>query len=211
MIIKNELIMDIIDREWKMFRNVKNIGGRAACQENFATFFINRMSQAESWSVPALMSYLRDLETAELNGRNLLAEKYARMMASTSPDDYKRIVHLLPALDDDVMNLVEQIVRVVLEWEKQLADQYPHIIQQGRPISSSRDTPITTSVETYLRGELLTFSLKTLKLYYENVMEQKAENINGSEVILEAMIKQYGHASLEQANEEMRKTHVFNP
>jgi hypothetical protein len=33
MIQNNTLIMDIIDREWRMFKDVKNIGGKAACQE----------------------------------------------------------------------------------------------------------------------------------------------------------------------------------
>ena len=196
--------MDIIDREWQMFQNVNNIGGKAACQEHFATFFINRMSQAESWSTAALTSYLDDLETAEKDGRNLLSEKYARMMASTSPDYYQQIVHILPDLGDDVINIVEKIVQEVMEWEMELAEQYPHIIQQGRPISSSQDTETITSVETYLRGELLTYSLRTLELYYDNVKKQKSENINGSKLIIESMIKQHGYASLDQANAAMK-------
>jgi hypothetical protein len=201
---KNELIMDIIDREWEMFQNVNNLGGRAACQDDFATFFVNRMSQAESWSEPVLKSYLNDLEAAKQNGRNLLSEKYARMMASTSPEYYNQIAHLLPPLDDDAIRIVDNIIGMVLEWERELADQYPHVIQKGRPLLSSQDTQNATSVETYLRGELLTYSLKTLKLYYENTMKQKSENSNGSKIILEAMIKQYGYTSLEQANQAMK-------
>jgi hypothetical protein len=42
-------------------------------------------------------------------------------------------------------------------------------------------------------------------------MKQKAEDINGSQCILESMIKQYGYASLEEANESMRRNHVPNP
>ena len=200
---KDKMIVEIVDREWKMFKNVNNIGGKASCQEDYATFFINRMSQAESWSEPTLNSYMNDLETAEKNGRNPLAEKYGRMMASTSPAYYKRIAHLLPPLDDEVICLVEQIIRIVLEWEIELAEQYPYIVQRGRPISSSQDTPNVTSVETYLRGELLTFSRKTLELYCKNVLKQQSENINGSKIILESMVKQYGYTSLQQTNEEM--------
>ena len=200
---KDKMIVEIVDREWKMFKNVNNIGGKASCQEDYATFFINRMSQAESWSEPTLNSYMNDLETAEKNGRNPLAEKYGRMMASTSPVHYKRIAHLLPPLDDEVIYLVERIVQIVLEWELELADQYPYIVQRGRPIFSSQDTPNVTSIETYLRGELLTFSRKTLELYYKNVLKQQSENINGSKIILESMVKQYGYTSLQQTNEEM--------
>jgi len=195
--------MDIIDREWKMFKNVNNIGGKASCQENYATFLINRMSQAESWSEPTLDSYLNDLEIAEKDGRNLLSEKYARMMASTSPVDYKRIAHLLTHISDEVLSLVDQIVYIVLEWEIELANQFPNIVQRGRPLFSSQDTPNVTSLETYLRGELLTYSPKTLELYYNNVLKQKSENMNGSKIILENMVKQYGYTSLQQANEKI--------
>jgi hypothetical protein len=199
---RDELIMDIIDREWNMFKNVNNIGSRASCQEDYATFLINRMGQAESWSEPTLQSYLSDLETAEKEGRSLLSEKYARMMASTSPADYKQIAHLLPPISNEVHSLVDQIVYIVLEWEMELASQYPNIVQRGRPLFSSQDTPTVTSLETYLRGELLTYSLKTLELYYDHVQKLKSESINGSKLILEFTVKQYGYASLKQANEK---------
>jgi len=142
---KSALIIDIIDKEWDMFTKVNNIGGKTACQEDFATFFVSRMSQSESWSEPALRSYLNDLEIAEQNGKNLLSEKYARMMASTSPDYYRRIVHLLPPLDEKTVQIVEKIVQIVLGWETDLADQYPYIIQKGRPLFSSQDTQAVTS------------------------------------------------------------------
>jgi hypothetical protein len=200
---KDELIMEIIDREWRMFKDVNNIGGRASCQEDYATFLINRMSQVESWSEPALESYLNDLETAEADGRNLLSEKYARMMASTSPADYKRIAHLLPPLDNEVLSLTYEIVHIVLEWELELAKQYPNIVQRGRPLFSSQDTVSITSLETYLRGELMTYSKKTLELYYDNILKLKSENKNGSKIILESTVKQYGYTSLQQANEKL--------
>jgi len=195
--------MDIVDREWQMFKNVNNIGGRASCQDDYATFLINRMGQAESWSEQTLESYLSDLETAEKDGRNLLSEKYARMMASTSPAEYNKIVHMLPKISDDALSMVDQIVYVVLEWEMELANRYPNIIQRGRPLFSSQDTPTVTSLETYLRGELMTYSVKTLELYFENVRRLKSENINGSELILEFTVKQYGYSSLRQANEKL--------
>lgn len=96
---KEDLVARIVEIEWKMFQNVPNIGGRAACQEDLNTFEIMRSSQAMSWSEAALESYLGDLTEAEKNGRNLPAEKYARMMKSTSPLEYARIEHLIPPLN----------------------------------------------------------------------------------------------------------------
>ena len=200
---KDEMIMDIIDREWEMFQKVNNIGGRAACQENFTTFFVNRMSQAQAWSGAALESYLKDLDAAIQAGRNLLSEKYARMMAATAPEQYQKMAHLLPPLDEDTIKTAEAIVAIIMVWEAELAAQYPHIISQGRPLYTRQDTATSTSVETYLRGELLTYSLETLKHYLAHVQHQKAENINGSACILEAMMRQYGYDSLEKANTRM--------
>jgi len=197
---KEYLTNEIVTLEWEMFRNVKGIGGRASCQEDYATFKINRVSQARSWSEPALESYFEDLEKAKRQGRNLLSEKYARMMASTSKSEYESIKNLLPPLEDDIFPVVEKIVDIVIGWEQEMMEKYPHLIRRGRPIYSSQDTPDVTSLETYLRGELLTYSKKTLLLLQEHYHEQKTANINGSEIILGHIIKQHGYTSLEEAN-----------
>jgi hypothetical protein len=201
--IKEDLINDIINTEWRMFINVPNIGGKAACQQDYRAFEINRSSQATSWSVATLKSYLNDLTKAAKSGRNLLTEKYARMMQSTSPSEYADIEHLIPHLESETLALIDKIVQIILEWEEVLSKKYPYIIGRGRPLHSSDDTPFVTSVETYLRGELGTYSLKTLTMYYENILQQKSENVNGSEVILHYMMKQYGYDSLEEANEKL--------
>jgi hypothetical protein len=202
--VKDDLIAKIVKAEWKMFAEVPNIGGKAACQEDYRTFEINRHSQAMSWSEATLTSYLRDLIEAEKNGRNLLTEKYGRMMQSTSPSEYIAIKHLLPELDAETIALVDKIVDILLEWEEILMKKYPYLIKKGRPLRSSEDTPYVTSVETYLRGELSTYSLETLKLYYANVLKQKSENINGAEVTLSYTVKRYGYNSLEEANGKLK-------
>ena len=40
-----------------------------------------------TWTDPLLDSYLADLVEAERVGRNLVTEKYGRMMESTAPQD----------------------------------------------------------------------------------------------------------------------------
>jgi hypothetical protein len=205
--MKEDLIAKIIEIEWKMFESVPNFSGKASCQEDPGTFKIMRSSQAAAWSDTALESYLDDLSKAEINGRNLMTEKYARMMKSTMPLEYDLIEHLLPALSEETLLLIDRIVEITLEWEKELSQKYPYIRKRGRPVYTSENTPFETSVETYLRGELATYSPKTLKLYHENVMRQKSENINGSQIILMHMIKSYGYKSLEEANERLKGRH----
>jgi hypothetical protein len=201
---KEELITKIIDAEWEMFHNVPNIGGTALCQEDRRTFEINRFAQAMSYSEAVLESYLNDLSEAKNINRNLMTEKYGRMMESTSPEEYAQLEHLLLPLDLEVPPQIEKIVRIVLKWEEELAGKYPDIARRGRPIYSSEDTLYTTSIETYLRGELATYSLRTLKLYYENILNQKSEVINGSEVILRNVMESYGFKSLREANEKLK-------
>lgn len=204
MIIKEELISRILEIEWRMFENVSNIGGRAVCQEDPKTFEIMRLSQTMAWSESALESYLIDLREAEKVGRNLMTEKYARMMESTSPSEYARIKHKIPPLSPETALLIDKITKISLEWESELSERFPHLHKRGRPTYSSEDTPFVTSFETYLRGELSTYSQRTLQLYYDNILRQKAENINGSEIILDNMVKRYGYSSLEEANEKLK-------
>jgi len=201
---KEELLKEIVEIEWGMFQDVANIGGKAACQEDPATFRIMRTSQGLGWSESALQSYLNDLKEAERKGRNLLSEKYARMMESTSPSEHKNIRHLIPQLDPDVPPLIDRIVNIMLDWEEEISQKFPYIRGRGRPVHKSEDSQLVTSFETYLRGELATYSKRTLDLYYEYVSEQKSENINGAEVCLDHMVRRYGYKSIEEANEKLR-------
>jgi hypothetical protein len=201
---KQSLITEIVEIEWSMFQSVPNIGGRASCQDDWKTFEIMRSSQAASWSEAALESYLNDLKHAEKSSRNLLTEKYAQMMKFTRPSEYARIEHLLPPIDPEVTELVDRILAIVLEWEKKLSQKYPNIMKKGRPLFRTEDTIFATSLETYLRGELVTYSRRTLELYLANVLQQCSENINGSEISLAYTVKRYGFKSLEEANEKLK-------
>ena len=201
--LKEDLIASIVALEWEMFQNVNNVGGRAACQDNFETFSVMRSSQATAWSEAALASYLEDLTDAQENGRNLLTEKYARMMEFTAPLEYARIQHQLPPVEQETMLLIEKIAEINLAWEEEISAKFPYIRLRGRPASSSDDAPHITSIETYLRGELATYSPRTLALYYQNVLEQKAANINGAQLVLAATMQRYGFNSLAAANEAM--------
>ena len=76
----------IVEHEWAQFQEVNNTGGRAECQDNWPTFHQMRLCQFLTWPAAALMSYSLDLDAADATGRNLLTEKYARMMVTTEPE-----------------------------------------------------------------------------------------------------------------------------
>jgi hypothetical protein len=198
---KDVLIKKIVAAEWDMFQGVNNVSGqRASCQEDPKTFDIMRSSQFKSWDEEVLKSYLNDLKSAKKDGRNLLTEKYARMMASTAPSEYAKIKHLLPPVDPETPKLIDQILEIVYEWEKELVEKYPNIIKRGRSLESMDDNLYSTSKMTYYQGELSTYSLNTLRLLYESVKKMKSQHINGSKVILEETSKRYGYHSIDEAN-----------
>jgi len=203
---KDSLIEKIVSIEWVMFQNVNNIeGGTASCQKDKKTFEIMRIVQFISWQEDTLESYLNDLEDAQKTERNLLTEKYARMMESNSPSEYAQIKHLLPPLDPEVPPLIEKIIEISRNWEEEVIKEYPFVTRRGRPVDSSDDNELVTSIITYLRGELATYSKKTLSLYYDNLLALKSRNINGAKLILEETVKKYGYETLEKANEVLAK------
>lgn len=189
----------IIALEWKLFDQVQNIGGRASCQDNEKEFHIMRSSQLTAWSEGMRDSYYEDLLTAELQGRNPLAEKYGYMMERTNPLEFARIKEQLPPRTPEKDAIIDRMCQVHVGWLEALAEQYPHLAGRGRPIRRSEDTACATSFETYLWGELATYSLKTLQQYEAYVQQLQAQGKNMNLMVLENTTKQYGYASLEEA------------
>ena len=200
---KRELVDSIVRLEWEMFQDVQGSEGRAVCQEDPETFRIMRASQAMSWTERTLVSYLEDLREAKRKQRNLIFEKYARMMESTNPKGFREIEEELPDLETGLSELLEQIMEIVLAWEEELTDLYPHVLAKGRPLYSDQDTPWNTSVETYLRGEFSTYSKRTLKHYYADALHKRNNGENGSKTTLLHMVKHYGFSSCEEAERGM--------
>ena len=171
---KEKIINEILEKEWKYFSNLNNIGGRADCQDNREDFIIMRKSQWETFNEETLLSYLEDLNSKN----NPLFQKYAQMMKYNSPEEYEKIKDILEKASDEKTDLVNKIMFIYMEWEKEFFERYPIFSSMGRPLYSSEDDNIETSIETYLRGELLSYSEKTLKLYLNYVIYNKEKNIN---------------------------------
>ena len=171
---KEKIIEEILEKEWKYFSNLNNIGGRADCQDNREDFIIMRKSQWETFNEETLLSYLEDLNSKN----NPLFQKYAQMMKYNSPEEYEKIKDILEKPSEIKIDLVNKIMFIYMEWEKEFFERYPIFSSMGRPLYSSEDDDIETSIETYLKGELLSYSEKTLKLYLEYIVDNKEKNIN---------------------------------
>lgn len=199
--MKEQLVEQIVELEWKQFQGVKNEGGRAYCQDNLETFEIMRKSQFLAWNQEVLESYLKDIQEAEKNHWNLLTEKYARMMESTAPDRFEEIKDRLPVRSGERIQAQEELISMQVRWEEEFAARYPNVAGRGRRLRTSEDTPWDTSIETYARGELGTYSDRTIELLGKMYRRMEKDGESLPVKILENMVHFYGYDSLEKAEE----------
>lgn len=201
---RKKLIGEIVDLEWDMFQRVHNNGGRASCQNDSETFYGMRCGQFLAWETPVLESYARDLKSAQGSGRNLLAEKYLRMMESTFPQEYELQKDRLPEVSERAARLAEEICIEMIVQTAAVRDSFPLVGGAGRPLYSSEDRPGDTSVETYQRGELLTYSEPTLELLHAQLFEMKARGESLAAAELENSVCHYGYESIKHAEDCLR-------
>ena len=195
----NGLAEEIARLEFEAFDKVKNEGGRAGCQDDWGTFSIMRKSQYLTWGRDMLMQYLYDFHREYRRGHNLIEEKYGRMMESTAPEKYEQIKGNFPELSQEKKDIIEQIVGLQVGWMEEFSRNYPALSQNARSIHTSQDTPSETSYETYLRGELGTYSDKMLELYGRYVVDRAKTGRNLAYEIMENSVKLYGYSSVEDA------------
>ncbi|MGN1202898.1 MAG: DUF4125 family protein, partial [Eubacterium sp.] len=117
----------IIHLEWNAFDKVHNIGGRASCQDDWETFSIMRRSQYIQWPDKLLTDWISEFESATASGRNLITEKYARMMESTDPQRYSELKASLPDISEDFVKLREAIISIQISWMDDFASGYPNL------------------------------------------------------------------------------------
>ena len=179
---QEELIEQLIGLEWEAFDKTRNVGGRAACQNDWPTFHLMRKSQYLTWTEEMLKSFIADFETANACGRNLISEKYGWMMETTSPDEFADIRSLLPKVSPDKRQIIDEIVKIQVAWMEDFSGKQPDTAERMRSIHTSEDTPYNTSYETYLRGELLTYSDATLMLYGKFIADLASSGQNLAEM-----------------------------
>jgi len=195
------LAEEITKLEWQQFQLTQNEGGRANCQEDWQTFHIMRMSQFLTWPLDLQESYKKDLERADSNGRNLITEKYARMMESTAPEIFDRTIkpYIKPILEPR-KNEQEKIILTQVKWADDFRNRYTHLGLAMRVLKTSEDTEENTSFETYLRGELSTYSAETFAKYKAFIEDLIAKNLNLTQMIITNTVRMYGYDSLEAAD-----------
>lgn len=185
---RENLIQEILDMELRMFLSV-NPMEPVSCQQDPEGFRVMRSAQFSVWSEQTLVSYREDLKKAITEKRNLMTLKYARMD------------NLIPKLHDNIMveNLIDEIVAIQVEWQREMMARYPHLMRRGRPLESEGKTTRTTSFVDYLRGELETYSADTLARLYEDLTEGQSKEENLIEQIYSHMVKGLGFSSIDEA------------
>lgn len=200
---KEQIINDIVKLEWKAFDLVKNEGGRAECQNDFNTFQIMRKSQYMAWNKEVLDSFYVDLLNAGAEGRNLIEEKYAWQMESTDYEAFREIEPHLPKRGEDKKRLMEEIIQIQVQWMEQFASEYPKLAGNARSIHSYEDSRYNASFETYLRGELSTYSDETLYRYGRMIETYCRAGENITFATMENTVKLYGYVDLEDAESKI--------
>lgn len=195
---EKELIDKIVKIEFNAFDKVKNEGGRASCQDDWTTFSIMRKSQYLTWNKTMLIQYLYDFEREYNIGHNLITEKYGRMMASTAPDEYEKIKSAFPVLTEEKKVIIEQIVGVQMAMMEDFAKDHPRVAMNARSLYTREDNFFNTSYETYLRGEISTYSDKMLQLYAGYVVDNAKHGRNIAHIIIENTAKLYGFANMDE-------------
>ena len=201
---RGELIDEIIHLEFEAFDKVQNVGGRAECQNNWPYFYLMRKSQYLTWTDDMLLC-IRDLWLENRQkGWNMITEKYGRMMESTSPEEYKELAKYFPEKSDKTRAIVAQIAEIQVQWMEDFAKEYPKLASQARNITSETDSVYDTSYETYLKGELLTYSDTLLKMYAEFIIDLYNRNENLAKLTIENTAKLQGYDSLRKAEESLK-------
>jgi len=190
-----QIIDAIIALEWKMLISVTALDDPFGCREDPVTFQIMRRAQHLIWSVDTLEGYLADLKTAEGQRVNMIAERYAHMMKVTHPDEYEQLKAKLRPVAPEAYTLVERLMEVFSVYGNQVDKAFPCVRASGRP---STEDGSWTSVETYLQGELLTYSVNTLRLCSRDALLARDKGINLSELNLRYIAAFYGFSSLEE-------------
>jgi hypothetical protein len=184
MLDKEKIIAAIVELELEMFLAVP-ADGSYSCQQDRAGFRLHRKAQFSIWSEDTLQSYRGDLHRAKADGINLMTIKYGRMQ------------NIIPR--ENFSPLIEKISEVQFKWQAEMSQKYPHLMAGARHQSQAHASADETSFETYLKGELETYSDATLALLHRDVIQLDKKGVNGSEKIYDCLVKEMGYDSLAAA------------
>lgn len=200
---KEEVIDEIVKLEFEAFDKVQNVGGRAACQNDWPFFYVMRKSQYMTWTDEMLLCIRNLWLENRAKGWNMITEKYGRMMEHTAPEEYEQIKDNFPTKSEKTIAIVNQIAEIQVNWMQDFAQQYPKLAENARDITSDADEIDNTSYETYLKGELLTYSDELLKLYARFIVSLAREGKNLAQMTIENTAHLQGYKTLEEAEKHV--------
>ncbi|MFQ9515828.1 MAG: tetratricopeptide repeat protein [Eubacterium sp.] len=200
---RDEIIDEIVKLEFEAFDKVQNVGGRAECQNNWPFFYVMRKSQYMTWT-DEMLECIRNLwQQNKHKGWNMITEKYGRMMEYTAPEEYEQIKDNFPEKSERTIAIVNQIAQIQVGWMQDFAGQYPKLAANARDITSDADELDNTSYETYLKGELLTYSDELLKMYARFIVGLAREGKNLAQMTIENTAHLQGYKSLDEAEQNI--------
>ena len=196
-------VQELLDLEWRLFDAAPQAGQRSAQFEDREPFIITRSAQLAAWSPELLESWWQDLRSAQAEGRNPINEKYIYMLEQVDPERYSMLKPGVPEASMEKLWLGDWICQAQGTWQEALQKKYPRITQNSRAIHRSADNQDSVSFETFVRSELMTYSVSTLRLYARQIEKAQKVGENLCETILENTVRQLGFDSLETANSNM--------
>jgi hypothetical protein len=186
---REDLVEEILSIELEMFLSVPT-ERKSACQDYPESFKLHRRAQFSAWSDRTLESYRSDLREAQAQGRNLMTHKYARMQG---------LIAEAHGGGSEGARAIDDIVRIHYGWQEELFRKYPAFMSGARPLGSGDDSDRATSFETYLRGELDSYSEPTLSCLHADILSLRESGLNMSEVVYDFLVRQLGYPSLSEA------------
>ena len=99
--------------------------------------------------------------------------------------------------------IAEEIIKIQVAWMETFAEEYPKMAGNARSIHSYEDNTFNTSYETYLSGELGTYSEETFLLYGRFITELYKGGKNLAYEIMRQTALLYGYKSLEDAESRL--------
>ena len=169
-------LRELVQLEWVHFDAVQGMSGRAACQDDAVGFFVHRVAQYLSFPRESIMAVRDDVVAADAAGRNVIREKYARMMEATDPAafvrDWSGRLEAPSPVKRCVLDEIEDTLRRLLDIAE---GELPATAQHVR--GSITQPKLISSIGYYV-CEIQSYSLSTLRCLRDGLQRQLSGHVN---------------------------------
>ena len=169
-------LRELVQLEWVHFDTVQGMSGRAACQDDAVGFFVHRVAQYLSFPRESIMDVRDAVVAADAAGRNVIREKYARMMEATDPvafaRDWSGRLEAPSPVKRCVLDEIEGTLRSMLDIAQ---SELPATAQHVR--GSITQPKLISSIGYYV-CEIQSYSLSTLRCLRDGLRRQLSDHVN---------------------------------